>query len=188
MKKELTNTEIALLACHTCQWYQATLMQAKRFIDSLEKIHGDMPWDEGECSSIFHADRMFLIVAIKHSIKHLSNLNSQLQMRADYSCQELLEIFGTSKERRKILDLRDMNEHNIEYVEGIGHKQSKFGAVVRKNDYCIPTNAFYTIIHGDAKLFLLGDVEIDKLLLNMKDKLPFVRERTQAIFNHYYAL
>ena len=37
-------------------------------------------------------------------------------------------------------------------------------------------------MHGDAQTMLLGNVEIDRLLLVMKEQLPFVQKKTRSVF------
>lgn len=44
----MTDTQFRYVAQHTCQWCQAVLVQGRRFLDSLENLHGDLPWDKNE--------------------------------------------------------------------------------------------------------------------------------------------
>lgn len=51
-----------------------------------------------------------------------------------------------------------------------------------KHQQQLSTTAAWTIVHGDAKIMLLGNVEIDKLLATMKEQLSFVQAKTKEIF------
>ncbi|MEL7656148.1 MAG: hypothetical protein AAGU75_09595 [Bacillota bacterium] len=78
-----------------------------------------------------------------------------------------------------------MNLHNFESC--IDKKIVARGHDYYKNDCVISVeeterNAFFTFIHGDAKLFLMGDIEIDKLLMKFKDNLPSIQEKTREVF------
>ena len=55
---------------------------------------------------------------------------------------------------------------------------------MQKEKYTFYTTAAGTIVHGDAKTMLLGNVEIDKLLAAMKEQLPFVQEKTKKVFEN----
>ena len=182
-EKELTSTQRYLLAYQTCQWWNAVFVQAKRFLDVLEESHGGTPWDEGDANSIFVAERIFLIMAIYHAIEDLEKLNYECQLKGDASLELVLQAIGSVAPLEDIKNLRDMNEHNLDYLMDEGRRQDQFRSVVEKNGYAIHTTAAWTIVHGDAKTMLLGTVEIDKLLLVMKEQLPFVREKTKEIFD-----
>ena len=181
-EKEMTSTQRFMLAYQTCQWWNAVFVQAKRFFDSLKEDHGGTPWDQGDANSMFVAERMFLIVAIYHAIEDLEKLDYECQREGDASLQVVLQAIETVAPLQDIKNLRDMNEHSLDYLLDEGQKQDQFRSLVEKNGYAIHTTASWTIVHGDAKIMLLGKVEIDKLLLVMKEQLPFVREKTKALF------
>ena len=155
-EKEMTSTQRYLLAYQTCQWWNAVFVQAKRFFDVLDENHGGTPWDQGDANSIFVAERMF---------------------------QPVLQRIETVASLKDIKNLRDMNEHSLDYLLERGQKQDQFRSVVEKNGFAIHTTAAWTIIHGDAQTMLLGRVEIDKLLLVMKELLPLVQEKTKELFD-----
>ena len=54
---------------------------------------------------------------------------------------------------------------------------------VEKNGVNIITSAAWTHVYNDEEMILLGNVEIDKLLLVMKKQLPFVSNKTKEIFD-----
>ena len=157
-KKEMTSTQRFLLAYQTCQWWNAVFVQAKRFFDVLEKSHGRTPWDEGDANSMFVADRVFLIMAIYHAIEDLEKLDYECQREGDDSFQTVLQAIKKAAPLKDIKNLRDMNEHHLDYLLDKGRKQDLFQSVVEKNGYAIHTTAAWTIIHGDAETMLLGTV------------------------------
>ncbi len=181
-EKEMTSTQRYLLAYQTCQWWNAVFIQAKRFTDVLDKSNGEEPWESGAETSAFLAERAFLIMAIHHAIEDLEKLDYECRREGDSSLQSVLQAIETVASLEEIKNLRDMNEHNLDYLLEQGRKQEQFRSVVEKNGYTIHTTAAWTIIHGDAKTMLLGNVEIDKLLLVMKEQLPFVQKKTKSIF------
>jgi hypothetical protein len=183
MKKEMTSTQLVMLAYQTYQWWNAVLVQANRFFDVLEKNHGGTPWDEGDENSMFIAERAFLIMAIHHAIEDLEKLDSECQRKGDTSLELVLQAIGSVAPLEDIKNLRDMNEHNLDYLMDEGRKQDQFRSVVKKNGYAIHTTAAWTIVHDDAQTMLLGNVEIDELLNVMKEQLPFVREKTKEVFD-----
>lgn len=178
----MTSTQLWILSSQTCQWWNAVFIQAKRFLDVLNDDHGGTPWDNSDANSIFLAERMFLIVAIYHAIEDLEKLDVECQRFGDYSFQAILQAIEAVAPLEDIKNLRDMNEHSLDYLVEKGRKQSEFRTVVRKNGTEILTTAAWTHINGDAGMFLLGNIEIDKLLLTMKQQLPVVQAKTEELF------
>ena len=179
----MTSTQRFLLAYQTCQWWNAVFIQAKRFTEVLDKSNGEEPWESRGETSAFLAERAFLIMAIHHAIEDLEKLDYECRREGDSSLQSVLQAIETVASLEELKNLRDMNEHNLDYLLGSGRKQDIFRSVVEKNGYTIHTTAAWTIVHGDAQTMLLGNVEIDKLLLVMKEQLPFVREKTKEVFD-----
>ncbi len=181
-ESEMTSTQLFILSMQTCQWWNAVFVQAKRFFEVLESLHGGTPWDEGDSNSMFIADRMFLITAIYHAIEDLQKLDIELQRTHDISLQKVLQTIENVAALEDIKNLRDMNVHSLDYLVNKGKKQEQFHSTVKRNDYAILTTATWTHVHGDAKMILLGNVHIDELLLVMKKQLPIVRNKTKEIF------
>ena len=179
---EMTSTQLFILSMQTCQWWNAVFIQAKRFFDILESDHGGTPWDEGNSNSMFVAERMFLITALHHTIENLQKLNIELQRNNDATFQAVLDAIELVAPLEDIKNLRDMNEHGLDYLVDKGKKQDDYRKTVEKGDYRIHTTAAWTHVYGDAELILLGNVEIDKLLLIMKEQLPIVKAKTKEIF------
>lgn len=186
-EKEMTSTQRFLLAYQTCQWWNAVFVQAERFFEVLEKNHGGTPWDSGNANSMFVAERTFLIMAIFHAIEDLEKLNYECLREGDDSLNSVLQAIEAVAPMQDIKNLRDMNEHSLDYLMDEGQKQSQFRISAEKNGYKFLTTAAWTIVHDDAKTILLGKVEIDRLLLEMKEKLPFVREKTKEIFEKSFS-
>lgn len=185
---EMTSTQLFILSMQTCQWWNAVFIQAKRFFDILESDHGGTPWDEGNANSLFVAERMFLITALHHGIENLQKLNIELQRKNDNTFQTVVDAIEVVAPLEDIKNLRDMNEHGLDYLVDKGRKQDDYRKTVKKGDYKIHTTAAWTHVHGDAKVILLGNVEIDNLLLVMKEQLPIVKAKTKEIFeNSLYA-
>ena len=181
-KTQMTSTQLFILSMQTCQWWNAVFIQAKRFFDILESDHGGTPWDEGNSNSMFVAERMFLITALHHAIENLQKLNIELQRNNDATFQAVLDAIELVAPLEDIKNLRDMNEHGLDYLVDKGKKQDDYRKTVEKGDYRIHTTAAWTHVYGDAELILLGNVEIDKLLLVMKEQLPIVKAKTKEIF------
>lgn len=180
-KQKLDKRQLSILALQTCQWWNAVFAQGKRFLDLLEKEHGGTPWDN-ENNSMFVAERMFLITAIHHAIENLYKLNIELQRNDDTSLQIIIQTIESVAPLADIKNLRDMNEHGLDYLIEKGKKQSEFRSTVKKDGYEILTTAAWTHVHGDAKVILLGNIQIDKLLLIMKEQMPKIKKKTQEIF------
>lgn len=181
-KTQMTSTQLFILSMQTCQWWNAVFIQAKRFFDILESNHGGTPWDEGNANSMFVAERMFLITALHHAIENLQKLNIELQRNNDATFQTILDAIEAVASLEDIKNLRDMNEHGLDYLVDKGRKQDDYRKTVEKGEYKIHTTAAWTHVHGDANLILLGNVEIDKLLLVMREHHSIVKSKTKEIF------
>ena len=181
-EQELTSTQLFTLSYQTCQWWNAIFIQAKRFLEVWKDHTGGDPWEHGEKGSLFVADRMFLIVAIHHAIENLEKLDIELQRQNDTTLHSVIKAIESVAPLQDIKNLRDMNTHSLDYLAEKGFMQDQFRSTIKKGDIRIMTTASWTIVHGDAKLFLLGNVPIDKLLQVMKEQLPFVRAKTEEVF------
>ena len=183
-KHEMNSTQLFTLSVQTCQWWNAVIVQAKRFFAALNNNHGGTPWEEDDSNSIFVADRMFLIVAIFHAIENLQKLDIELQRDNDCSMSQVLNAINDVAPLEDIKNLRDMNIHGLDYLVEKGRRQDLFRTTVNEGEYAVQTTAAWTFIHGDSKVILIGNVRIDKLLLVMKEQLPIVQEKTKAVYVH----
>ncbi len=177
----LTNHQLYMLANQSGQWYNAVLKQAQRFLDAFDSTHGQFPWDDDP--GIFLAEKVFLITAINHAIRHLERLDYELKKRGDTSFDRLLSLIASAEERKKIKEWRNMNEHDIEYLAGEGRNQQNFISVVEKNGQHIGIDAFSTFLHGGIGVFMIGNIEIDKLLLNFKENRSEILKKLETVFD-----
>lgn len=181
--RPMNSTQLWTLSVQTCQWWNAVIVQAKRFFSILDDEHGGTPWDDGDSNSLFIAERMYLIVAIYHAIENLQKLDIEMQRINDYSLSEVLNAIDAVAPLEDIKSLRDMNIHNLDYLVEEGRKQDQFRSIITEGEYTIHTTAAWTVVHGDAKMILIGKVQIDKLILAMKEQLPTVQKKTKEIYN-----
>ncbi|MBQ7314470.1 MAG: hypothetical protein IJW83_00465 [Clostridia bacterium] len=105
-----------------------------------------------------------------------------MQRNNDATFQAVLDAIEAVASLEDIKNLRDMNEHGLDYLVDKGRKQDDYRKTVEKGEYKIHTTAAWTHVHGDAQLILLGNVEIDKLLLVMKEHHSIVKSKTKEIF------
>ena len=181
-QQEMNSEQLLHLSYQTCQWWNAVFVQARRFLDASEVSHGDTPWDEGG-GSMLVVERMFLITAIYHAIEDLRKLGIEMQRRNDNSLQPVLESIQAVASFEDIKNMRDMNEHGLDYLVGKGRKPDQYQLTVHREHYKLTTTPAWTFIDGNEGIMLLGNVEITKLLLVMKEHLPLVHGKTKEIFN-----
>lgn len=172
--------QLEMLVCQCGQWYNSVLVQGKRFLDAFDAAHGQFPWDNEP--NIFLSEKMFLITAIHHAIQYLEKLDEELEERGDMSFRPFLEGIAPKEERRKIKDWRNMNEHEIEYLIGEGRYPGKNTSIVEKNGHKFKINANVTFLHGGIGVFLIGGIEIDKLLSKFKKNQPQILEKLKNVF------
>lgn len=181
MNVEMSYDQISKLAYQTCQWWNSVFVQAKRFINASEN-NDEMPWDDSNAT--FIADRLFLIMAIYHSFEGIKKLNIELQRENDFSLDPVVKSLDNIVNFETIKQLRNMNEHGLDYLIGKGRAKNYYETTVETATRKIHTNAGMTIVWGDEDLFLFGKVPIDKLLLAMKDQFPLVKNKLEEIFIH----
>lgn len=177
----MTNHQLYMLANQSGQWYNAVLEQGKRFLEAFDSTQGQFPWDDE--SHMFLAEKVFLITAINHAIRHLERLDYELKERGDTSFDRLLSLIASAEERKKIKEWRNMNEHDIEYLAGEGRNRQNFISVVEKNGQHIGIDAFSTFLHGGIGVFMIGNIEIDKLLLNFKENRSEILKKVEKVFD-----
>ena len=176
-----------MLAYQTCQWWNAVFVQFTRFLDVLEKNHGGTPWEPGDENSMILAERFFLIMAIHHAIEDLETLDHDLQQKGDASLHSVIQEIEKAAPLEDIKNLRNMNEHYLDYLMNEGHKQNQFFTKDEKNRINIFTSAAGTYINGDLNEFKLWKLSLNALLFTMKKQLPIVQEKTRAIYYEAYA-
>lgn len=188
--KELKTEEkrIGELALRTAQWCNASLHQFKRFVEALEfPNEGKVPWDQGENSSLLHAEKIFLVTAICQMIQYLEALRNKLRERGDDSLVPLLDSVATEDERKQIQQWRNINEHELEYIQGKGVKQNRAkNPSLCLSDFFLGVNDGMMFINGNSKAFYLGRIRIDRLISRIKETRPAILKRTKEIFYTYY--
>ena len=188
MSKSVTNTpmtrnQLFLLSLHTYQWWESVFVQAKRFLNALKNDTGGTPWEDNNPHNLMIAERMFLITALHHVIEALEKLNVELLRNNDDALDKVLRAIDAVVPIQDIKNLRNMNEHSIEYLVGNGHKQDLFRTTIQTEHYNLTTTASWTMVLGDEQKIMIGNVPIDQLLVTMKAQTPIVREKTKEIFN-----
>lgn len=185
MTDTITNYQLYMLAVQTGQWYNAVLTQWSRFLDAFNTTHGQLPWDNKP--SAFLTEKMFLITAIHHATQHLEKLNEKLEEHGDSSFQPLLEKIATKEERNKIKKWRNMNEHGMEYLVGEGKFPGDNISTVKKGKYKFKIDAAMTLVHRGIGVFMVGSIEIDKLVLKFKDNQSEILKNLEEVFNRAHA-
>lgn len=181
-KQQLTNSQLNILSFQTCQWWNAVIIQAKRFLNALNSNKGGTPWEVDETNSVFVADRLFLVIAIHHAIEDLQKLNIELIRKNDKTLEQVLCSIDNAVSLQDITNLRDMNIHNLDYLAGKGFKQDIFKSEVDDGQHKIITTAAWTYSNGDTKSIYIGNVRLDSLLSIMQEQLPIVRKKTEQVF------
>lgn len=183
-KHIMTETELFWLSYQTCQWWNATIIQSERFFDVLYKKHGGTPWNNEYANSMFVAERMYLIMSVYHSIENLQKIDIELQRKNDFSMKNVLQEIEKVASFDDIKNLRDMNEHHLDYLVKKGRKQDELLSKIKNDDEEFQRSALWTHINHDEDTVYIGKVNIKQLLIAMKEKLPIVRDKTKEIFDN----
>lgn len=181
LEHEMTREELQVCAHHTCQWWNAVFVQARRFCEEFDNQQGVEPWTDEGAKRIFVPERMFLITAIFHAIEGLRKLDIELRRGNDDTFQDVLHRVFAVVSWDDIKELRHMNEHSLSYLVNEGHDQNKFVRTYANNEKEIQLPAVWTFLNGDMDMFLLGNVPIDKLLSIMKEQTPKVKKKLEEI-------
>ena len=179
---------IGELALRTAQWCNASLYQFNRFVSAVEfPNEGKTPWDQGESSSLLHAEKIFLVTALYQMIQYLEALQNKLRERGDDSLTPLLDAVATEDERKQIQQWRNINEHEREYIQGKGVAQNRAkDSSLFLSDFFVGVTDNMIYVNGHTKEFYLGRIRIDLLIPRIKEHHSAILERTKEIFNTYY--
>ena len=179
---------IGELALRTAQWCNASLHQFKRFVEALEfPNEGKIPWEQGENSSLLHAEKIFLVTAICQMFQYLEALRNKLRERGDDSLVPLLDSIATEDKRKQIRQWRNINEHELDYIQGKGFQQYQAkNPSLYLSAVFVGVNHGMVFVNGDTKDFYLGRIQIDHLISRIKKNRPAILERTHGIFYTYY--
>lgn len=186
--EKMNYSQLWVLSYQTLCWWKAVFIQGEKFIDKLENDSEVDPWaSENDAVCPFPVERMFFITALYHAIEYLEKLHMEIGRDGDQTLQSVLDGIAAVTPLDDIKNLRNMNEHQIEYLMEKGHNQEKFQTEVRKGGYVIHTAATVTFVHGDIPVALIGNVEFDRLLLVMKEQFPLVKKKTKEVYNRTFA-
>ena len=177
---------IGELALRTAQWCNASLYQFRRFVDAIEREDGNDPWNQGENSSLLHAERLFLVTAIYQMIQYMEALQNKLKERDDNLLMPLLEAVATEDERKQIKQWRNINEHEREYIQGKGVKQNQAeNCSLYLSALFVGVTDSIIYVNGNTKEFYIGRIRIDHLISRIKENRPAILERTKELFYTY---
>ena len=185
----MTARELAEIAVRTCQWTHIFQVQVKRFLEDFDrKGDGVFPWEGDDEMSLFAGDRIFMISAIQHVINGLDYMKSELRLRNESTEQieEILNHIAAEETRNNIKLLRNMNEHDIEYMAGNGRKQDQFVRQLKKNGIEYSINAHWTFIDGKNKVFLIGNIDVIALAKEVKKQSRNIDKLCSELFCKYY--
>lgn len=186
--KSMNNQTLAVLALRTAQWCHMFLLQTKRFLDAMEVgTGGAFPWEDNDKSSIYIGDRLFLITALQHAIVNLNCMYEEMKKREENveDLKHIIDTIASEDMLRDIRDLRNMNEHDIDYMTGNGNSQERYLSIVEKNNYRYQTNAHWTVIIGAAQSFTIGKVQVEEIVKGFYQQMPHIDNICKMIFQKY---
>ncbi len=182
-----SNRHIAQMAYNSSMWYKAVFLQAQRFCRAENTGLEDpfcFPWNEYN-SVPLPVERFFLIVAIDHALGNIKALETALKNRGDTRLKSIKEkILDEKGFYQKIRQIRNANEHDIEYSLGIGKKQGAFNNTIPTELGRIPTTAHLTV-HVGNKVFL-GDADLVASLEHMRAYRDELFSVLEGILCEYY--
>lgn len=180
--KKMTKEQLGIYAYRTCQWWNAVFIQWNRFREAMNKQHGTDPWTEEGNDDIFIPERMFLIEAVFHAVEGLEKINIELQRDNDNAFQRIINEIETVVPLMAYKDLRDMNEHELDYLIEEGDRKGKYITMYEGDKYAVRQGAGNTYYNKNMKIFLLGSVPIEELVNIMKKNLPIIWGKTEELF------
>lgn len=183
--KPATKEQLRFLAHKTYQWYKTVFVQLQRFDDALDAAHGDYPWSDNLSASLVHTDRAFLIESIYRTYKYIASMNKELQNYDDNSFAKILELIEYQKIYSEIVSLRNINEHEEEYIIGGGREKEKFYGVKEVNGQLIRSQAFATIIIHDPPAFMVGTTNLLEITEKLKSCESEITHLCEEIFNTF---
>ncbi len=184
--KSASNYQIAKIAHDAALWYKTVFLQYSRCFEQEHenaKFPFELSWNK-EDALPFNADKLFFLIAINHTLDYIQDLNKILDSkndgRLDYIVQKLLFEDDFYK---KIKDLRNMNEHNIDYLILNGHNQSEFVSLIPCDSCSIITNANACWRIGNDEY--IGNVNIEYIFNHMHEYRDEIIELLKTIFEEY---
>lgn len=169
----LSETKILDFVNLVCQWWNAVPIQAQRCLNLLGSSSGKLPWEEENLMCSFLPERIFLILAINHAIKGIEILDKHLKSEGNTSLSLILREIEKVASIEDIRDLRNMNEHSLDYIADEGRDKQKFQR----------TSPLWTVC---TTKIIFGNVDISALIDCMNRLLPSVRNALEEIFIQKY--
>lgn len=188
-KNNMDDKTLGMVALRTDQWCHIFFVQAQRFVKVfMDGTDGTFPWEENDKSSMHMGEKMFFITALHHAVEGLKCLKKELEKRNEdiTLLNTVINMIATEDVIKDIKDLRNMNEHDIDYMIGNGNAQERFVRTVEKNGYKYKTNAQWTILIGDAQSFTIGNIQINDLIQRFKSQISTIDQLCKTIFEKYY--
>lgn len=167
------------LAARTCRWWNASLMQNKRFLEALSKKQTINPWQKKGAHDTAPIERYYLIMSIHQALDNLHRLAEERREHCE-AITEILEDIYSITSWDEINNLRNMNEH-IEYVLGKGNKQKEFGTSFLVGEERRLTTAAWTHIDENGVIWL-GNVNASALLMKMEKHHEDIRRITKQVY------
>lgn len=183
-KYEFTPNKLALYAYQVCQCWNSVFVQAERMMEAMKSDNESFPWEEDGAKNIFFVERLLFVTTVNHSVEGIKKLHAEAAKKGDYSLLPVIKDIENTAKPGNIKTWRNMTEHWLDYMVGIGNKQKKYCSEVPIGNLHVSTTAAVTLTFKD-KLFI-GDIELGQLLAVIKKHLPFVREKTKEIFLNNY--
>lgn len=113
-----------------------------------------------------------------HRQYFISSLNQAIEwikesIKYESSMKEIFDLI--IKKFPNIKDVRNMNEHDISYYQGKGHKQKDFVKAIEGNE-SIVSDATSTIILEEGYL-IGGRLNLEKAMIHLKDIYPIIESK-----------
>ena len=99
----------------------------------------------------------------------------------------LKEIAG-EEIRRDLKLLRNMNEHDMEYMTENGRKQDQLQRQIKKNGVTYSINAQWTFVDGEKEVFFIGNIDMIELAKSVKKQTKNIDKICRQIFEKYFCL
>lgn len=133
-------------------WSNAVIIQGNRVCRHVDMpLNGDN-FDDDRCKRMM--EEHFFVIALGKSIDYLNYIKERSQIS-----KELLDELYEKVGKTEITELRNMREHDDEYIRGDGHKQQNFITVSKDNFFASDATSTL-IINGE--ILLGGKVNVGK--------------------------
>ena len=182
--KTASGNQIAQTAYNAAMWYKAFSLQAIRFAECKNEDPFLLPWRDHREMPVA-AERFFMILAIDHTLTDIKDLDFALRSRNDSRLKDIKEeLLDKDGFYDKIHQLRNANEHNMEYRLGIGNKQDSFFGTVSTKHGNFKMNSHWFFQIGDEAF--IGDVNLVEMLNHMATYRETIIPLLEKIMWEYY--